>query len=89
MKLRSVFDAEFKKYGQVLNTFELTELFAVLSKKPVPADGIFYTPSDADLESCAVLDDLKNRGFGGMPIQIGYVSAKNGILNCLEYHKSS
>jgi hypothetical protein len=32
---------------------------------------------------------MMRRGFGGMPIQIGYVGGNNKILNCLEYHKSS
>lgn len=87
-RLYSVFDEEFRRYGRVLRGYAFDELFDALAKKPIP-EGIFYTPSDADLEGCDVFSELRDRCFGGMPIEIGYVSAHNGILNCLEYHKSS
>ena len=32
---------------------------------------------------------LQNRGFGGVPIQIGYCNGHNKKLNALEYHRCS
>ena len=89
MKLHSITDPEFAKFGRRLEGYDFTEFFAKLSEKKIPESGIVYEASDAALESCAVFSELRDRGFGGMPIQIGYVSADNHVLNCLEYHKSS
>lgn len=89
MNIYSVTDAEFRSYGQVLTGYDFTELFAALSGMPCPEKGIRYEPSVPELENCAVFSELKNRGFGAMPIQAGYCSGTNNQLNCLEYHKSS
>ncbi len=88
MRLFSVEDPEFAPYGAVLRGYDFSELLAALARKPV-RDGIVYEASDPVLERCAGFDDLRDRGFGGLPIQIGCVSADNRTLNCLEYHKSS
>lgn len=89
MKIYSVFDEEFKEFGQVLIGYDFSELLAALAEKEIPENGIVYVASDKRLEACAVTEMLRKRGFGGYPIQIGYVSGKNRIMNCLEYHKSS
>ena len=34
-------------------------------------------------------EDLRNRAFGGLPIEIGYCNGNNKKLNALEYHRSS
>lgn len=89
MKLHKITDHEFAKYGRRLEGYDFTEFFARLSEKQIPKTGIVYEASDRALESCRIFSELRDRGFGGMPIQIGYVSADNHVLNCLEYHKSS
>lgn len=89
MELKNVFDAEFKVYGQVLEAYDFSELFQAVSVFPIPAKGCSYVPSVPELESCEIFDELQDRGFGGMPIQIGYCNGVNDRLNCLEYHKSS
>lgn len=89
MNIKSVFDKEFKKYGLVLEDYDFRELFCALEKCNTPKDGIEYVPSVEALEQCDIFDELCNRGFGGMPIQLGYCNGVNNILNCLEYHKSS
>ena len=33
--------------------------------------------------------ELKNRAFGGLPVQIGYCNGHNKKLNALEYHRNS
>lgn len=33
--------------------------------------------------------ELKKRGYGGLPVQIGYCNGHNKKLNAVEYHRSS
>lgn len=89
MNIKSVFDNEFKKYGMVLEGYDFKELFCALEKCNTPNQGIEYVASVDALEQCEIFDELCNRGFGGMPIQLGYCNGVNDTLNCLEYHKSS
>ncbi|MBR2500063.1 MAG: DUF4867 family protein [Clostridia bacterium] len=89
MKIRTVFDKKFRKYGMVLEGYDFTELFEALETVNTPDEGIEYVASVPVLEECAIFDEFSKRGFGGMPIQLGYVSGQNDTLNCLEYHKSS
>ncbi|MBE7043231.1 MAG: DUF4867 family protein [Ruminococcaceae bacterium] len=89
MKVYKVTAPEFKKYGQVLKGYDFSELFENLKKLDIPDEGITYEASVPGLESCNEKKLMENKGFGGMPIQIGYVGGNNKILNCLEYHKSS
>ena len=89
MKLKSVFDKEFKKYGAVLEGYDFSELFTALEKCNTPSDGIEYVASVPCLEECEIFDEFFKRGFGAMPIQLGYCNGVNDTLNALEYHKSS
>ena len=89
MKLYDVTDSEFAKYGRVLDGYDFTQLFSVAENFSVPKDGIVYIASCAELESCAVAEEMCLRGFGGLATQVGYVAGNNGRLDCLEYHKSS
>ncbi len=89
MKVYHVTDKAFQEYGQVLEGYDFSELLNTLSKLPVPENGIVYQASVPALENCGIKEACQNNGFGGMPIQLGYVGGNNKILNCLEYHKSS
>lgn len=90
MKEYSVFDSEFKRYGQVLSGYDFNEMFkTVKAISPKPEDEFIYEASVPELEKLEVAKILKNRAFGGMDIQIGYCNGSNHTLNCLEYHKSS
>ena len=40
------------------------------------------------MEALPDAEEMKNRGFGGLPIQIGYCNGDNRKLNGLEYHRS-
>lgn len=89
MEVKSVFDDSFKKYGQVLEGYDFSELFQELSKLEIPEKGISYVASIPELESSMVYRQICEEGFGGMPVQLGVCSGKNDRLNCLEYHKGS
>lgn len=90
MKIQNVQDAAFSKYGKVLQGYDVSELLETLNEvSEKPEGGTVYVPGDAALESLAIYEELTNRMYGGMPIQIGYCNGQNTKLNCLEYHRDS
>ncbi len=89
MKIYSVSDPEFVPYGKVLKGYDTAGLTAAMEAIPLPESGVDYLPGIESLEACAVFDDLRDRAFGGMPIQIGMCWGHNTKLNCLEYHRDS
>lgn len=89
MRIYSVNDELFKEYGCVLDGYDYSEMFENLANVDLPKDGIVYKASIETLENCAVAKEMEIRGFGGYPVQLGYVVGNNRVMNCLEYHKSS
>ena len=88
MKILSVNDKEFKKYGRVIHNVDLTELVEALSKTEV-TDGVVYEPSVASLEATGAYEALSTVVYGEMPIQIGFCNGHNSLLNAVEYHRDS
>lgn len=88
MKIQNVTDASFKKYGKVLEGYELAGLLKEMKHTPVPED-VVYVPSVEELEALDVAKELQNKGYGGLPIQIGYCNGHNKKLNAVEYHRNS
>ena len=89
MKIYSVTDPEFKPYGQLPGGYDTAELIAAMEAIPLPAAGVAYEPGIPSLEACAILDELRDRAYGGMPVQLGMCWGRNTKLNCLEYHRDS
>ena len=88
MKILSVHDPAFRKYGRVIDNVDLTGLVEALRATPLP-DGVAYEPSVAELEALPVMEELSRVAYGEMPIQIGYCNGHNSKLNALEYHRDS
>ncbi|TAH73699.1 MAG: DUF4867 family protein [Anaerolineaceae bacterium] len=88
MKLNTVFDSAFKRYGRVLKGVDLTELLDALKKTPCPEE-VEYVASVSALEETSTAKEIRKHYFGGMPIDIGYCNGHNWTLNGLEYHKDS
>ena len=88
MKLLSITDERFKKYGEVIND-DFSDILEVLKTRPCPSDHAMYVASDPELEACPSFEKIQNDYFGRMPIQIGHCSGHNNKLTCLEYHKCS
>lgn len=86
--MQKVTEESFKKYGKVLHDFNLSELLKEMNTTPVPED-VIYVPSEERLEALDAAKELKNRMYGGLPIQIGYCNGHNKTLNALEYHRCS
>ncbi len=89
MKIHSVLDAEFKPYGKVLEGYDTTELKRVMLAIELPESGTAYRPGIESLEACDIFSELRDRAYGGMPIQLGMCWGHNTKLNCLEYHRDS
>ena len=88
MKIQKVTDPAFRKYGQVLEGYDFTGLIKEMKHTPVPED-VIYVPSVEELEALDIMKDLQNKGYGGLPIQIGYCNGHNKKLNAVEYHRDS
>ena len=88
MKIQKVTDPAFRKYGQVLEGYDFTSLIKEMKHTPVPED-VIHVPSVEELEALDVMKDLQNKGYGGLPIQIGYCNGHNKKLNAVEYHRNS
>ena len=88
MKIQNVTDASFRKYGKVLEGYDFTALIREMKHTPVP-ENVIYVPSAEELESLDVARELQNKGYGGLPIEIGYCNGHNRKLNAVEYHRNS
>ena len=88
MKFQKVTVPAFRKYGQVLEGYDFTGLIKEMKHTPVPED-VIYVPSVEELEALDVMKDLQNKGYGGLPVQIGYCNGHNKKLNAVEYHRNS
>ena len=90
VKIYSVFDAEFKPYGRVVNGYDFSALVDFMkTSTPIPEQGNIYIASVAELEKCEVKDEIESVLYGGMPVQIGYCNGRNSTYNGFEYHKGS
>ena len=89
MTIHSVLDAEFNPYGKVLEGFNTAELQKAMLAIDLPESGTSYRPGIESLEACDIFSELRDRAYGGMPIQLGMCWGHNTKLNCLEYHRDS
>ena len=89
MKVYSVTDPAFGPYGKVLEGYDTAALRMAMNRIPLPESGTTYRPGIESLEACPIFEELENRAYGGMPIQLGMCWGRNTKLNCLEYHRDS
>lgn len=88
MEIRNVTDSSFRRYGKILKGYDCTRLVKEMEHTPLPED-VIYVPGAEELEVLPIAEEFRNRGYGGLPIQIGYCNGNNHALNALEYHRSS
>lgn len=88
MKIQHVTEDSFRKYGKVLEGYDFSGLLKEMKHTPIPED-VIYVPSVESLEALDIAGELKNRAYGGLPIQIGYCNGHNRKLNAVEYHRNS
>ena len=88
LEIKNVKDESFKKYGRIIEGYNLNDILDAMDAAPCPKD-VIYIPGVSSLESLAFKKDLENEIYGGLPVQIGYCNGNNYDLNALEYHRSS
>ena len=88
MNIKNVTDASFGKYGKIMTEFSFEKILKEMEHTPLPKD-VIYVPSVEALEMLPEAAEVCRKGFGGLPIQIGYCNGDNHKLNALEYHRSS
>ena len=88
LRLFSVLDPEFRRYGRVLSA-DTQALSAALAATPIPEEGNRYVASLPELEAVDLMPGLQRASFGEMPIQAGYCNGNGFKLNAMEYHKCS
>lgn len=89
MQIESVFDPSFRPYGKVLDGYDTRALCSAMMDFALPESGTAYRAGIDSLEACAIFSELRDRAYGGMPIQLGMCWGRNTKLNCLEYHRDS
>ena len=89
MRIHSVDEELFSRYGRVIHNYPTADLLKALSCTPIPEKGTIYKGKEPTLEKEAVAELFKKNIYGGMPIQLGYCNGFNTKLNCLEYHRDS
>ncbi len=89
MEIKSVFDGEFARYGQIHEGYELDGLLAAMKAIPLPESGTAYQPAIPELEALPIFELFGTNAYGGMPVQLGMCWGRNTKLNCLEYHRDS
>ena len=88
LRLYSVLDPEFRRYGRVLD-MDTGELAAALEETAIPESGNAYEASVEILEKVGLMPKLKRRCFGEMEIEAGFCNGKGFQLNAMEYHRCS
>ncbi len=89
MKILSITDPAFGKYGRRVEGIDFSPLVDKLNEATPLPDGVAYEPSIAELEALPVAEEIQSKLYGELPIQIGYCNGHNAMLNALEYHRSS
>lgn len=87
MKIYSIHDAEFARYGRVL-TDDCSALIAAADTLALPETDSAYRPTDPALEAADGAAALGFRFFGGMPCQMGICLGYNSRMDAMEWHKS-
>ncbi len=89
IKIYSVNDAEFARFGRVLNGFDTTQIVEVSKSKEMPKEGSVYEASTDIFEQLPIAEEIAYKCFGEMPTQIGFCYGHSNFLNGLEWHTSS
>lgn len=88
LKIFSVHDEEFKKYGRVYDV-DTSEIVEACKNISLPETGSSYQLSVDELENLESSEMFREVAFGGCEAQIGLCMGYNTQMNALEFHKSS
>lgn len=88
MKIYSINDKEFAKYGKVLD-LDTKEILGEWEKIEMPAEGSIYKAGLDEFEALPIKKEIENKVFGELDAQIGICYGHSHSLNGLEWHKCS
>ena len=88
INIYSIHDKEFIPYGTPITDVDTTAIVSV-GEKLLEEGGAGYKASVAAFEELEIHDIIRDRFFGQMPSQTGFVWGKNNKMNALEWHKNS
>ncbi len=86
MRIRSVTDPEFSRYGKLLD-LKTEDIVAYLhNHAKMPQNGNVYVRNDESIKVLRGISQIKEEIYGLADIETGYCNGYNSLLNCLEYH---
>jgi hypothetical protein len=88
-QIHHVDDRAFRPFGEVIQGFDLEELYRTARELFIISTGTEYVASRPELESLEAAKRISTELFGEFPIQVGCCYGYNTKLNGMEYHKSS
>ena len=90
VKVTSVFDDDFKTYGNVIEGYDFSELISYMEDHTdIPEQGNVYVASVPEMERLSAVERVQSFFYGDMPVQVGYCNGRNSTYNGFEYHKGS
>jgi hypothetical protein len=89
LKIQSIHDSSFLKYGRVLDKELFEDAFNYLKTVDIPKEGNRYLAHDDEFFQTIKNPFSYNELFGYVSLEYGHVSGQNQHLDSLEYHKSS
>lgn len=88
MKIYSVHDKEFKRFGRVIDV-DTIELIEAAKNVEMPQSGSKYVPSLDIFEGLEIKKYFQDEVFGQTPMQLGFCWGYNDTMNALEWHTCS
>ncbi|MCU0843379.1 MAG: DUF4867 family protein [Spirochaetes bacterium] len=82
-------DPDFERFGRIVPGLAISSFTEFLDAFPVPVDGVEYRAGVPELEGMPLAAEIRDRVFGGLAIQAGTCTGRNGRMNAMEWHKSS
>lgn len=89
IQVKSITDPSFKQYARVIRDVDTSTLMEALKQTPAPEGRVVYEPSVKALEDLPIYEVIRDKLYGGMPVQMGYCNGENYALDALEYHRDS
>ena len=87
--IKRIDDPSFKQYGTLWNEFDLTELEAFCNKNvKIDSEKNFYVPSNPALEKLALIQQVSNEVYAGMPLEAGECTGQTRDFTAVEYHRA-
>ncbi|MBQ2862780.1 MAG: DUF4867 family protein [Clostridia bacterium] len=88
IKIYTIHDPEFVPYGTPITDVDTSEIVSE-GEKILLGGGGGYKASVPEFEKLDIHNVIKDRFFGQMPTQTGFVWGRNNKMNALEWHKNS